>query len=121
MLRFKGGTKMSKGALSFTIVIVVASVGLSLPAFAKSGNSGGGQSTTATSSHAAKTSGGTNQTQSGNNQQSAGEKSKGGSKPFLVYTFKQVFTTKVSAETKPKTKPVVTGTITHRKAGGTQQ
>ena len=49
MLRFREA-KMSKDALCFTIVIVVASVGLSLPAFARSGNSGGGQSTTATSS-----------------------------------------------------------------------
>ena len=82
---------------------------------------GGDQSTTATSSHATTNSGGANQTQSGNNQQSAGKKSKGSGKTYLQYTFGTVFTTKVSAETKPKTKPVVTGTITHRKAGGTQQ
>ena len=112
---------MSKGTLSFTIVIVVASVGLSLPAFAKSGNSGGGQSTPATSSHATTNSGGTNQTQSGNSQQSAGKKSKGSGKTYLKYNFGTVFTTKSAAATKPKTKPVGTGTITQRKAGGTQQ
>jgi hypothetical protein len=85
---------MSKGALSFATVIVAASVALSLPAFAKSGNSGGGRSTTATSSHAATTSGGANQTQSGNNQQSAGKKSKGSGKTYLQYKFGTVFTTK---------------------------
>jgi hypothetical protein len=85
---------MSKGALSFAIVMVAASVGLSLPAFAKSGNSGGRQSTTATSSHATTNSGGANQTQSGNNQQSAGKKSKGSGKQYLQYKFGTVFTTK---------------------------
>jgi hypothetical protein len=85
---------MSKDAISFTIVIVVASVGLSLPVFAKSGNSGGGQSTTATSSHATTNSGGANQTQSGNSQQSAGKKSKGSTtsgKPYLKYNLNRVF------------------------------
>lgn len=112
---------MSKDALSFSIVIVVASLGLSLPAFAKSGNSGGGQSTPATSSHATTNSGGTNQIQSGSSQQSAGNKSKGSGKTYLKYKFDTVFTTKSAAATKPKTKPVGTRTITHRKAGGTQE
>jgi hypothetical protein len=78
---------MSKGALYFAIVMVVTSVGLSSPAFAKSGNSGGGQTTT---SHATTNSGGANQTQSGNSQQSAGKKSKGSGKTYLKYDFKSV-------------------------------
>jgi hypothetical protein len=82
---------MSRGALSFATMMVAASVGFSSPAFAKSGNGGSCQSTTATSSHAATTSGGANQSQSGNNQQSAGKKSKGSGKQYLQYKFGTVF------------------------------
>jgi hypothetical protein len=80
---------MSKGPLYFAIVMVVASVGLSSPAFAKSGNSGGGQSTT---SHATTNSGGANQTQPGNSQQSAGKKSKESGKVYLKYEYNSVLT-----------------------------